>query len=219
VGRPHLVICDLDGTLVDSFGDIRRSIITALAAIDVTPTDELLDWVRKGISLELYFEKATGNARSSEPDRLKTFVDTYRDSYFTADFASEAYESVPDTLAFVRKQYPQLRVAVATTKRTDMARVVVDRCGLDEFFDLVQGSDNIRKKPNPDLLQLVAEKLDVPVTGAMMLGDTDKDVLAAKAAGCVSVAVTYGGWTRAEMLTLDPDHLVDDFSELRQLLQ
>ncbi len=217
---PDLVICDLDGTLVDSFADIRRSIIIALEAIGVTPTDDLLELCRKGVSLELFYTAATG-LDAAEPEqrkRVATFVDGYRNSYFSDDFASRAYDAVPDTLAWLRAEHPHIKLAVATTKRTDMARVVVDRCGLAGMFDLVQGSDDLPKKPDPTLLRVVATKLDTAVERAMMLGDTDKDVLAAKAAPCVAVAVSYGGWTRDEMQTLAPDHLIDDFAELRDLL-
>jgi len=220
VADPQLVIFDLDGTLVDSFADIERSIVCALTAIDVEPTPALLTLCRKGVSLEYSFGVATG-CEPSEPAsraRLRTFVDTYRDNYFADEFASTAYASVPATLAWLRDTHSHIRLAVATTKRTDMARVVVDRCGLSGLFDLVQGSDGLPKKPDPALLRVVAGELDVPMQAAMMLGDTDKDVLAAKAAGCTAVAVSYGGWTRDEMLTLDPDHLLDDLAELRALI-
>lgn len=214
----RLVICDLDGTLVDSFADIERSIIRALEAVDIEPSPELLSLCRKGVSLEYYFGVATGAAPADEPARLQVFVDTYRDNYFTDEFASAAYPSVPHTLTWLRERHPDIRLAVATTKRTDMAEVVVERCGLTGLFDLVQGSDGLPKKPDPTLLRVVADKLDAPLATAMMLGDTDKDVLAAKAAGCTAVAVSYGGWTREEMMGLDPDHLLDDFAELRSLL-
>jgi len=111
-----------------------------------------------------------------------------------------------------------VRLAVATTKRTDMARAVTDRVGLTSLVDLVQGSDGLPKKPDPALLALVAERTGCALANSLMVGDTDGDVLAARAAGCASVAVTYGGWSRAELAPLAPDHLIDSFAELRELV-
>ena len=51
-----------------------------------------------------------------------------------------------------------------------------------------------------------------------MVGDTDRDVGAARAAGCVACAVTYGGWTREELAALEPDHLLERFADLLDVL-
>ena len=211
-----LFICDLDGTLVDSFADIRRSIADALAVIDVEPTSELLDLCRRGIGLELFYLRATG--RSPDGADFERFVAEYRRSYFHAQGQSRAYEGVGETLAEIRRRHPDLICAIATTKRTDMARRVVDSCGLAEFFELVRGSDGLPHKPDPAILEDIAQHCDRELCAAVMVGDTDRDVLAAKAAGIISVAVTYGGWTRDELAAIEPDHMIDRFGEVLSLL-
>jgi phosphoglycolate phosphatase len=217
---PPLLIFDLDGTLVDSFADIRRGILEALAAIDVEPNDRLMGWVRRGIGLEQYYCEATGAAPGdpAHAERLRLFIDTYRGCYFRDDVPIVVYEGVSATLERLRAALPDTRLAVATSKRTDMAREVVARGGLTSYFDAVLGSEAIPKKPDPTLLLQVAEAVGVSASEAWMIGDTDKDVLAARAAGCVDVAVTYGGWTRAEMAALEPSHLLDDFADLADLV-
>lgn len=213
---PPLLIFDLDGTLVDSFGDIRRGILVALEAIGVEPNEPLLSLVRKGIGLELYYREATQGG--GDAAGLATFIEAYRSCYFEADTPIIVYEGVTETLTRLRKAHPHTKLAVATSKRTGMAREVVRRGGLAELFDAVHGSDGIPEKPDPTLLLGVAEALDVPIAEAWMVGDTDRDVLAARAAGCLDIGVTYGGWTRAEMLEIQPSHLLDHFSQLADLV-
>lgn len=215
-----LLLFDLDGTLVDSFADIRAGIEHALASIDVEPAEDLLALSRRGVALEVFYQRGTGRdaAAATEQARLQRFVDAYRSYYVTHQDQTRPFTGVRETLEWIRAQRPNLRLAVATTKRTDMARAVTDRLGLSALFDWVQGSDGLPKKPDPALLALVASRAGVGVDAAVMVGDTDGDVLAARAAGCASVAVTYGGWSRAELEPLAPDYLIDRFAELRGLL-
>ncbi len=215
-----LLILDLDGTLVDSFADIRHGIDIALRAIGVEPTAELMDMCRLGVGLEVFYGRALARDpyAAEESEQLDFFVDAYRAAYADSPHEARAYEGVADTLAAVRRERPDLAIAVATAKRTDMARAVVDGVGLTPLLDAVVGSEGLPHKPDPAVLRRAADRVGRPLEGAVMVGDTDRDVGAARAAGCVACAVTYGGWTRAELAELDPDHLLDRFSDLLAVL-
>lgn len=215
----ELLIVDLDGTLVDSFADIRRSLTAALTELSVEPTEEVLELSRRGAPLEVYYRRAFDRdpLASEESARFARFVAAYRQSYFAAHTAA-AYPGVVDTLTELRRRRPGRVMAVGTSKRTDMAKKVIELAGLSEHFDLVQGSEDVAKKPNPALLRLISERVKIPLDRAMMVGDTSADVLAAKAAGCLAIAVTYGGLRRDELSDLGADALIDRFSELLDLL-
>ena len=75
-------------------------------------------------------------------------------------------------------------------------------------------------KPDPAVLRRAAGIAGRELRGATMVGDTDKDVGAAHAAGCRACAVTYGGWDRDELESLGdrrPHHFLDRFDELLSL--
>jgi phosphoglycolate phosphatase len=216
---PALLLLDLDGTLVDSFADIRRGIVHAFAALGVAAEPAWLELCRRGVALEVFYRHAFGEPRTAaERERRGRFVAAYRDYYLEHQENTRPYDGVADTLAWLRGSRAGLRVAVATAKRSNMAEAVVARCGLAHLVDLVQGSEGLAKKPDPAVLARAAARLDRPLAGAVMVGDTDGDVLAARAAGCRAVAVTYGGWSRDELHPLAPDHLIDRFEELRELV-
>ena len=70
------------------------------------------------------------------------------------------------------------------------------------------------KKPHPEPLLLVAEKLSLAPAELLFVGDSRNDIQAAKAAGCCSVGLTYG-YNYGEPLALsEPDYLFDQFNEL-----
>lgn len=216
-----LLILDLDGTLVDSFADIRYGIDIALRAIAVEPTDELMAMCRLGVGLEVFYQEALGRDpyAAEEAEQLDFFVNAYRTAYADSPHETKAYDGVAATLAAVRRARPDVAIAVATAKRTDMAQAVVDEVGLTPLLDAVVGSEGLPHKPDPAVLQRAAARVGRPVEGAIMVGDTDRDIGAARASGCVACAVTYGGWTRAELAELEPDHLFDQFSDLLGVLQ
>ena len=216
MSEPRLLIVDLDGTLVDSFADIRHGIAEALAVIGIEPTDELMDLCRLGVGLEVFYQRALGADpyADGEQSRLDEFVDAYRNAYAASPHEARPYDGVADTLAELRRRHPELAIAVATAKRTDMAEAVVQGCGLRPLLDAVVGSEGLPHKPDPSVLRRAADRVERPLAGAVMVGDTDRDVGAARAADCVACAVTYGGWTRDELRALGPDHLLDHFSDL-----
>jgi phosphoglycolate phosphatase len=215
-----LLIVDLDGTLVDSFEDIQRGMAVALDAIGVPATAELLALSRRGVSLEVYYQHALAR-NATDPDqraRFDAFVNAYLAYYEAHPHSARVYDGVAETLAEIQRRRPGLRMAVGTNKRTDLARDVVARAGLARFFDLVQGSETVAKKPDPALLLLIAGQLEADIRRALMVGDSGADVLAAQRAGCTAVAVTYGGWPRHEIEALRPDRLIDRFSELLDIV-
>ncbi|RMH43128.1 MAG: HAD family hydrolase [Deltaproteobacteria bacterium] len=211
-----LLVVDLDGTLVDSLDDIRFGIRAALAAIGIAATDDLIDLCRRGVGLEVFYRRATGHAPGAADQRARfdRFVAAYRDAYAASPHDTRAYDGVADTLAALRARHPRLAVAVATAKRTAMARQVIDSVGLAPLVDAVVGSDGLPAKPDPAIVRRAAAAVRRPLAGAVMVGDTDRDVGAARAAGCVACAVTYGGWTRDELAALAPDYLLDRFADL-----
>jgi phosphoglycolate phosphatase len=207
-----VLIFDLDGTLVDSFADIRAGLSEALTAIGLGPGGEILALCRRGVGLEWVYERATG--RDPVGDEFDRFVAAYRGAYQPR---GAPFPGVRDTLEELRRRLPGTCFAVATAKRTDIARRVVEATGLAACFDVIRGSEGLPHKPDPAVLHEIAARAGKPITGAVVVGDTDRDILAARAAGCAAIAVTYGGWSRAEMLEVGPDHLIDRFEELLEL--
>jgi phosphoglycolate phosphatase len=215
----ELLLVDLDGTLVDSFDDIQHGMTVAFGAIGVSMTAELLAMSRRGVSLETYYRHALARdpADPEEQARFHTFVDAYVAHYESHPHSARVYDGVRETLAELDRR-PGLRMAVATNKRTDLARDLLTRAGLAGYFDVIQGSETVAKKPDPAVLLLVARQLEIDIRRAIMVGDSGADVQAAQSAGCAAVAVTYGGWPRHEIEALRPDRLIDRFSELLDIV-
>ena len=209
-----LIIFDLDGTLVDSTEDIVRAFAHSLAQFDIdhVETDAIRQLIGKPLNQAFH---------SLLPERYHSLVprcvEQFRAYYFEHCLDhSRPFPGVPELLNDLKTR--GFTLAVATTKRGFMAKKVVEGLGLTDFFELVQGTDELPAKPDPAILFHVCQQLNRPTQEAMMVGDTDNDVLAAKRAGMASCAVCWGAWSKDRLHELQPDWLLEHPTQLLDIL-
>ena len=207
VPRPRAIVFDLDGTLVDSLPDIVGSFQDAFTELGLTPPAAEAVRGRVGLPLDAMY------ADFAPSERVPALVDAYRRIYpqrFTR--TSRPFPGVLEVLAELRGH--GFRLAVATTKRSDMATRFVAAMGLTEALDHVQGTDGFPHKPAPDVVHRALAALDAD--GAWMVGDTTHDVGAGKAARLATYAVTWGTHDAATLAAAAPDRLEPDLATLVQ---
>ena len=196
--RPRAIVFDLDGTLVDSLPDIVGAFRGAFADHGLTAPSE--QEVRDHVGLPL----DTMYAAFAPAERVTELSASYRRLYpqrFTRH--SRPFPGVPEALATLRSR--GFRLAVATTKRSDMATRFVAAMGLTDALDVVQGTDGFPHKPAPDVVHRALAALGAD--GVWMVGDTVHDIEAGRAAGLATYAVTWGTHDAERLRTARPDRL------------
>ncbi len=198
---------DVDGTLVDSAIDIVGAIQGVLAS---TPKPDVsFDYIKRYIGRHLIdlFQDLFPAYTTEQIDAL---VVEYRRIYPLRNHAStKAYPGVAEALSKLGG-----RKSTATTKGTPTTRIVLEKFGLLQFFDHVQGTDGFPAKPNPDVIFKALEGLGAGPADCLLVGDAPADIEAARRAGIKSCAVTYGYGLRSELAKLQPDYWADSLSEL-----
>lgn len=204
-------ICfDLDGTLVDSLPDIIGSIAAAMVEHGLPDPGDAPIRSLIGLPLEDMF---TALAPQSDVAALSA---AYRQIYptrFTEN--SRAFADTVPVLESLRERGYLL--AVTTTKRSPMARDLVDAMGLTDHLDHVQGTEGFAAKPAPDVIHRALTALGAE--GTWMVGDTTHDIGAGRAAGLRTYGVCRPEAThdRATLAAAAPDHLEETLHPLVDL--
>ena len=196
--RPRAIVFDLDGTLVDSLPDIVGAFRDAFAEHGLASPSEAEVRDHVGLPLETMY------AAFAPAEHVAGLSASYRRIYpqrFTRH--SRPYPGVPEALATLRER--GFRLAVATTKRSEMAARLVAALGLTDALDVVQGTDGFPHKPAPDVVRRALAALDAD--GVWMVGDTVHDIEAGRAAGLATYAVTWGTHDAARLRAARPDRL------------
>jgi HAD superfamily hydrolase (TIGR01549 family) len=209
------VLCDLDGTLVDSRTDIAVAFQHAWRTVigGTPPTVSAIgQHIGKPLAGMVYDLGGLWSASMAG-----AFLTAYRHAYAQQDACcTQVYPEVIATL----QALSSFTLGIVTTKEPAEAQIVMRRLGLSPFFQHIQGaSPDLRLKPAPDTVLAALATLHCAAPQALMVGDTPADILAGKAAGVVTCAVTYGFGGREALLQCAPDYVIDTFAGLLPLMR
>lgn len=209
------IVFDLDGTLVDASPDITAATNFVLKQICWQPLSRETVAGYIGGGAEVLWRKILGaQADSLLPLTLPLFMERY-----TAHPCEESYlyPGVRDLLE--RLQAADIRMAIATQKAEGITTTVLNHFTIAPFFSVVIGPESVkRRKPDPESVLLILERLHTPPEHALMIGDTPADIRAGKSAGVLTCAVTYGYGRPADLTAENPDFVIDRLSDLPKLL-
>lgn len=212
----HLIVFDVDGTLVDSQHIIVAAMETAFAGLDLPPPprEEILGIV--GLSLGAAVAALAPDLSQAELDRLER---GYRDEFVAqrARGGAEAHAPLyPGARAALERLAadPAVQLGVATGKARRGLDHVLDSHGLEGFFVTLQTADDHPSKPHPSMLETALVETGLPAGNAVMIGDTEFDILMGKAAGFATIGVAWGYHPRARLEAAGADLVIEDFAAL-----
>lgn len=227
------VAFDLDGTLVDSAPGLTAAVDNALYALELPMAGEerVVTWIGNGADVLIQRaltwarqERAALRAAQGKPSvdhddipqaEQQAILRKLFDRYYgeVAEEGSFLFPAVADTLGALHAK--GLPLALVTNKPTPFVAPILASLDIAKYFTVVIGGDDVKnKKPHPEPLLLVAEKLGLAPADLLFVGDSRNDIQAAKAAGCSSIGLTYG-YNYGEPISLsEPDYIFDQFNEL-----
>lgn len=207
----HLIIFDLDGTLVDSSQDITNAINHAVAGTGLPPyaREQIIKLVGEGLT-KLIENILPPELEHRKAEILQKFLDYY--SEHIAD-NTRPYPSVCETL----KKLGKYRKAVLSNKHELLSKRLMGKINIIKYFDYIIGSDTLNeRKPSPKAIHYLLDTFSLLPENAMIVGDSELDIRAGKNARITTVGVTYG-YRQSESLK-DADYLINAMSELIPLL-
>ncbi len=215
--RFQAAIVDLDGTMVDTIGDFEVALTRARADLGQPPVsrDFIARTVGKGSEHLLTRSLAEIGAPAALYDAAWR---RYQQHYLAINGQHAAvFAGVHEGLSALRAL--GLKLACLTNKPTAFARSLLASKGLAGFFDQAFGGDAFeRKKPDPLPLLMTCAALGSAPERTLMVGDSSNDAVAARAAGCPVVLVSYGYNHGQPVAGVGADAVVDRLDQIAPLL-
>lgn len=212
-----LAIFDLDGTLLDTIGDLAEACnyMLSLRNLGSHTREEYAKMVGNGI-LNLVKRALPEELRTDEyvMDARADFLDFYTSNI---DRYTHPYEGIREVLHTLQDEGWSL--AVASNKFDEGTQKLVHTIFPEVAFKAVYGNkEGFPLKPDAALLQLIMEECDATTDTSVMIGDSGVDIQTAKNAGVRSIGCTWGFRPRTELEEFGADHIIDSPSEILQIL-
>jgi len=211
------VVFDLDGTLVDTIGDITVALNRTLADLDLHPHSEraVRDMVGGGLAKLLQRGLAAHGVCLEAADHDQAVARLLHHYAASPAAQSQLYPGARETLSALRNA--GIACGICTNKPETIARDLLQAMGVDEAFGVIQGSEaGFPRKPDPaGLLHAVGALGATPET-ALMVGDSAVDLETARAAGLSGVVLVSYGYSVTPVTELKADAVINHLHELVQ---
>lgn len=211
----HAVIFDLDGTLLNTLGDLRAATNHALEVRGLPPhsMEEIRQFIGNGIRLLIRRAMPEGTPEAEIDAALDDFK-----AYYAAHIHDRTvpYDGIPQLLTALRKR--GIQVAVLSNKIDSASQQLIEY-----FFpgktDVVFGEHvGVPRKPDPTSCRMVMQQLGVQPEQVLYVGDSGTDMQTAKNAGLYAVGVTWGFRSKEVLLENGADVLVHRPEQILQIL-
>jgi phosphoglycolate phosphatase len=217
------ILFDLDGTLVDTAPDLMlaHNHVMKKFGYPTKSTEDIRNLVGKGAGA-LIGRSIWGQAKKEfskvldekiKDEMVKEFVNFYGKNIVNE---STLVTGVKDFLIWCKEQ--NISMAVCTNKQRHLSNDLLKKIGIYDFFEYVAGSDTFDYcKPDPRHLTNVVEILDGDVKKTIMIGDSETDANAAKAAE-IPVILLENGYTEKNTTEIYHNHLIKDFIGIEKII-
>ena len=217
------VLFDLDGTLVDTAPDLMRAHnhVMRKFGYPTKSTEEIRNLVGKGAGAMLgrsiwgqaKTEFGKVNDENIKKEMVKEFVDFYGKNIINE---STLINGVKEFLKWCKDN--KISMAVCTNKQEYLSNDLLKKIGIYDYFEYVAGSDTFDYcKPDPRHLTSVVEILDGDIKKTIMIGDSETDANAAKAAE-IPIILLKDGYTEKNIDEIYHNHLINDFIGIEKII-
>ena len=211
---PRAVVFDLDGTLIDSAGDIADVLNGCLEDEGIAPFGEPAVIPMIGSGAKVLVERAlTRLGRADDTALLDRLYERFATRYEALGAGrSKPFPGAVEVLSRLTQR--GIGLGICTNKPEEITARVLDQLDLSRWFGVVIGeSPRLPRKPAPDMLLAALDRLGTQPEDALMIGDSAADIGTAKAARVRSIAVTFG-YTTVPPHELGADRVIEHFAEL-----
>lgn len=208
---------DLDGTLIDTAGEITIAVNATLSHYGHETVSEakVTSWIGHGtiwLMQQAWPDKSDIEVTDTWKVVMNSFMQHYNNVVGTE---SKPYPNAIQTLASLKQQ--GIKQAIVTNKEQPYTSKILAQHNMQDFFDVVVAGNTLPfKKPNAAVIEHCLQSLDERKECSLFVGDSEIDVTTAKNAGVTCWVVPYGYNAGRDITTANPDRLISCLDEVSQ---
>jgi len=218
------ILFDLDGTLVETAPDLMaaHNHVMEKYGYEKKPLGDIRYLAGRGAAAMLlrsvdsqgHLNNQNKIDELTHKEMTKEFIDFYAANISKTSVVNEG---VVEFLDWCKDK--KIHLAVCTNKMEHLAIKLLKEIKLYDYFDFIAGADTFNyRKPDPQHLTSILEILNIPIKNSNMVGDSETDADAAKAAK-IKFILVKGGYTEKNYDQIFNDHLIDTFKEIQPITQ
>ncbi|MBI5554972.1 MAG: HAD family hydrolase [Elusimicrobia bacterium] len=208
-----LIIFDLDGTLIDAYGAIGKSLNFVLKNLGYKKASLYQVKINVGLGDKNFVSRFVDGKEVTKA--LALYRGHHRDALLRY---SRVKPMVRKTLSVLRRQ--GIKLAVASNRPTKFSHILLKHLDLEKYFDVIACADKKHElKPEPYLLLKVIRKLKADKDKVLYVGDMAYDIKAGRNAKVKPIAIIGGSCSRKELAALKPYKIISKLNALLKLIK
>jgi len=221
--QKYTILLDLDGTLVDTAPDLMNAhnYVMKKYGYPTKSTEEIRNLVGKGAGALIgrsIWGQAKKEFHSVDDKKIKDQMSKDFINFYEKNIIKEStlINGVKEFLKWSKEQ--NISMAVCTNKQEHLAIDLLKKIKIYDYFEYVAGSNTFDYcKPDPRHLTSIIEILNGDLKKSLMIGDSETDANAAKAAS-LPVILLENGYTEKNTNEIYHDHLIKDFINIEKIV-
>ena len=221
--QKYTILLDLDGTLVDTAPDLMNAhnYVMKKYGFPTKSTEEIRNLVGKGAGALIgrsIWGQAKKEFHSVDDKKIKDQMSKDFINFYEKNIIKEStlINGVKEFLKWSKEQ--NISMAVCTNKQEHLAIDLLKKIKIYDYFEYVAGSNTFDYcKPDPRHLTSIIEILNGDLKKSLMIGDSETDANAAKAAS-IPVILLENGYTEKNTREIYHDHLIKDFIGVEKIV-
>jgi pyrophosphatase PpaX len=210
------IVIDMDGTITKfnlDYMSARRRALEELERLNLRTPE-----FNEQVNLYIILNKLKSSMDAEAFTKLRaTFYSYFEQMELKAAEDVSLYPGAIDTLRKLKSQ--SLKLGLVTNNGRAGTNLTLKRHHLEDLFDsIVTRDDSEEMKPDIAPIRKVLSELHVKPEEAILVGDGVMDIMAAKAAGLVSVAVATGPFPSERLLRAEPDYFLNSVNDVPALI-
>ena len=223
MSQKYTILFDLDGTLVDTAPDLMNAHnhVMKKYGYPTKSTEEIRTLVGQGAGALIgrsIWGQAKKEFHSVEDKKIKDQMSKDFINFYGKNIINEStlIKGVKEFLRWCKEQ--NISMAVCTNKQEHLAIDLLKKIGIYDYFEYVAGFNTFDYcKPDPRHLTSIIEILSGNMKESLMIGDSETDANAAKAAS-IPIILLENGYTEKNSNEIYHDHLIKDFIGVEKII-